>query len=135
MDQRIISSAFWVIFIFLFILGNAYTQSVPIPAGTTSGTIPMPTSETQHIPAWIENNARWWAEDLIDDFSFALGIQFLIKEGIITVPRTTPGTRPNEIPAWFKNNAGWWAEGLIDDDSFIQAIEFLIKEDIMIISS
>ena len=31
------------------------------------------------IPAWIKNNAGWWAEGAIDDNSFVQGIQFLIQ--------------------------------------------------------
>ena len=37
------------------------------------------------IPAWIKNNAKWWSEGQIDDKTFASGIQFLVKEGIISV--------------------------------------------------
>jgi len=37
------------------------------------------------IPAWIKNNAGWWADGQIDDDSFVQGIQFLIKEGIMSV--------------------------------------------------
>ncbi len=37
------------------------------------------------IPAWIKNNAGWWADGSIDDSSFVQGIQFLIKEGILRI--------------------------------------------------
>ena len=37
------------------------------------------------VPAWIKNNAGWWAEGQIDDSSFVKGIQFLVKVGIIQV--------------------------------------------------
>ena len=37
------------------------------------------------IPPWIKNNAGWWADDKIDDFTFAQGIGFLIKNQIIQV--------------------------------------------------
>ena len=37
------------------------------------------------IPVWIKNNAGWWADGQIDDNSFVLGIQYLIKVGIIIV--------------------------------------------------
>ena len=89
------------------------------------------------IPAWIKNNAGWWADGSIDDNSFVQGIQFLIKEGIMKIPPTTQGegTGSNEIPSWIKNNAGWWADGSIDDNSFVQGIQYLIKEGIMKISS
>ena len=53
------------------------------------GSIPDPildTTPTQNIPSWIKNNAGWWAEGSIDDESFVGGIQFLIKEGIMSIP-------------------------------------------------
>ena len=37
------------------------------------------------IPDWIRNNAGWWAEGSIDDNSFVQGIQFMIKEGLMSV--------------------------------------------------
>ena len=37
------------------------------------------------IPAWIKNNAGWWAEGQIDDNTFVSGIQHLVKIGIIKV--------------------------------------------------
>jgi len=37
------------------------------------------------VPSWIKNNAGWWAEGTIDDDSFVQGIQFLIKEGIMSI--------------------------------------------------
>ena len=37
------------------------------------------------IPAWIKNNAGWWADGQIDDGSFVSGIQYLVKAGIIKV--------------------------------------------------
>jgi hypothetical protein len=37
------------------------------------------------IPAWIKNNAGWWADGQIDDGSFVEGIQFLIKEGFMKI--------------------------------------------------
>ena len=81
------------------------------------------------IPDWIKKNAGWWADGSIDDDSFIQGIQFLIKENIISIPFTQNlGTSSNKIPDWIKKNAGWWADGSIDDDSFIQGIQFLIKE-------
>ena len=42
------------------------------------------TTETA-IPAWIKNNAGWWAEGQIDDNSFVKGIEYLVKVGIIQV--------------------------------------------------
>ena len=107
-----------IVFMLVFFIPNSFAQS-----------------DTSSIPSWIKNNAGWWADGTIDDDSFIQGIQFLIKEGILVIPQTTPETISDSmgIPSWIKNNAGWWADGTIDDDSFIQGIQFLIKEGIIVI--
>jgi len=86
------------------------------------------------IPSWIKNNAGWWSEDQIEDSDFVLGIQFLINEGIIILPPTTPGSTSDlsdEIPSWIKNNAGWWAKGVITDSDFVSGIQWLITKGII----
>ena len=56
------------------------------------------------VPAWIKNNAGWWAEGQIDDQTFVNGMQFLIKEEIIQVSDTTSASNNSEfIPEWVKN--------------------------------
>ena len=37
------------------------------------------------IPDWVKNNSRWWSEDRITEQDFVLGLEWLIKEGIIRV--------------------------------------------------
>ena len=37
------------------------------------------------VPSWIKNNAGWWADGIINDEDFAMGIQYLVKNGIIIV--------------------------------------------------
>ena len=109
----------------LFEVGKAGELIVPTP----------PPAETS-IPAWIKNNAEWWADDLIDDSSFVTGLQWLITNGIMTIPPTEQGAGSDDvIPGWIKNNAEWWADELIPDSAFLQGIEFLITEEIMIIPS
>ena len=107
------------------------------PGSIISNPPSPPQSEEIEIPGWIKNNAEWWAAGQIDDNSFVQGIQYLIKEGIMTIPPTTQGAGAgsNEIPGWIKNNAEWWAAGQIDDNSFVQGIQYLIKEGIMKIQS
>ena len=85
------------------------------------------------IPAWIKNNAGWWATDQIDDLSFLQGIQFLIKEGIMVIPptETSESSGSEGIPTWIKNNAGWWADGQIDDGSFVSGIQWLVSNGII----
>ena len=98
----------------------------------TGDTSTKPPTQVQ-IPSWIKNNAGWWADGQIDDNSFVQGIQWLIQQGIMKIPPTSPGTGTgsNEIPSWIKNNAGWWADGQIDDNSFVQGIQWLIQQGIM----
>ncbi len=87
---------------------------------------------TIEIPIWVKNNAGWWADDLIGDSDFVSGIQYMITEGIMTIPTTESGTSTSdEIPAWIKNNAGWWADDLIGDYDFVSGIQYLISEGIM----
>ena len=85
------------------------------------------------IPGWVKNNARYWHDGAIDDSTFAQGIQYMIKQGIITIPPTQGGqANPGvAIPAWVKNNAGYWAAGDIDDGTFVKGIQFLITSGII----
>ncbi|MDH3278822.1 MAG: peptidase [Nitrosopumilus sp.] len=87
----------------------------------------------QEVPAWVKNNAGWWADGTISETEFVSGIQHLIKEGILIVPPTTVSTETTQqgIPAWVKNNAGWWADGTITDGEFVNGIQHLIKTGIV----
>ena len=50
------------------------------------GILFVPTAEAaSEIPAWIKNNAGWWADGQIDDGSFVSGLQWLITNGIMTI--------------------------------------------------
>lgn len=103
------------------------------------GTVNLPNNSddsSQVIPVWIKNNADWWANDEIDDSTFVSGIQYIIKEGIISV--SSPSTHDentivNEIPRWIKNNADWWAQEIISDEDFLKGIEFLVETGIIAI--
>jgi hypothetical protein len=92
-------------------------------------------AQDSEIPAWIKNNAGWWATDQIDDSSFLQGIQYLIKEGIMVIPptETSESSGSEGIPTWIKNNAGWWAEGQIHDEAFVSGIQWLVSNGIMVI--
>ena len=93
-----------------------------------SGNQTAPTGQIS-IPAWVKNNAKWWSENSIDDSTFASGIQYMIKQGIIKIPATAQGqASPGvQIPQWVKTNAGWWSSGQIDDQTFVAGIQYLIK--------
>ena len=103
------------------------------------GILATPSSLAQDaIPSWIKNNAGWWATDQIDDFTFAQGIGFLIKNEIIQIsdlPTTSDGDIIIEedivIPEWIKNNAGWWANDNISDSDFLHGIKYLVESNII----
>ncbi len=93
-------------------------------------------ADAASVPAWVKNNAGWWADGQIDDNAFVSGMQFLIEEGIITVPSTTRSASSSDaIPDWVKNNAGWWADGSISENDFLNGIQYLIKMGIMKVNS
>ena len=84
------------------------------------------------IPSWVKSNAGWWADNLIGDTDFVSGIQYLITEGIMTIPPTESGTSASQdIPNWIKSNAGWWADGQITDGDFVSGLQYLISNGIM----
>ena len=97
----------------------------------------MPPVEAQdyEIPAWIKNNAGWWATNQIVDSAFLQGIQYIIKEEIMVIPLTgiSKSSGSQEVPSWIKNNAGWWADGQIDDSSFVSGIQWLISNGIIVV--
>jgi hypothetical protein len=104
--------------------------------GSKSTPKPIVTDQSKTtIPAWIKNNAEWWADGQIPDAAFVSGIQWLISNGIMTIPPTEQGAGGgNVIPAWIKNNAGWWADGQIPDAAFVSGLQWLISNGIMKLS-
>jgi len=83
------------------------------------------------VPDWIKNNAKWWANNEIDDETFVSGIEFLIKENIIQVSSDVMGSASGEIPIWIKNNAEWWSDGIIDDETFLNGVKYLVENGII----
>jgi len=51
--------------------------------GITLSSIMVSAQEDSGIPAWIKNNAGWWADGTIDDPTYVSGIEYLIEIGII----------------------------------------------------
>ena len=93
-------------------------------------------STQNEIPAWVKSNAGWWADGTISDGEFLSGIEFLIKDGIITVsPTDTSSQTSDGVPAWVKSNAGWWADGTISDGEFVNAIQHLVKSGLVSVST
>ena len=90
--------------------------------------------ESKPIPAWIKTSAGWWSEEKVNDANLFRGIEFLIQNNIIEVPKTEPLSKPSRhIPDWLGNTAGWWSDGLIPDEAFIQSIQWLIANGVIVI--
>ena len=88
--------------------------------------------EERTIPYWVKNNAGWWAEDKISDDDFIAGIEYLIKEKIISISSQNNKENSSDvIPSWIKNNAGWWSTGQISDEDFLSGIKYLIENSVI----
>lgn len=88
--------------------------------------------EERTIPYWIKNNAGWWSDDKISDNDFIAGIEYLIKNKIISLSSQNINENSSDvIPAWIKNNAGWWSAGKISDGDFLSGIKYLIENSII----
>jgi hypothetical protein len=93
-------------------------------------------STENKVPSWVKNNAGWWADGTISETEFLSGIEFLINDGIISVPSTTvSGDSSEGVPAWVKNNAGWWADGVITDGEFVNGIQHLMLTGLISVSA
>jgi len=88
--------------------------------------------EERTIPYWVKNNAGWWAEDKISDDDFIAGIEYLIKNKIISISSQNNKENSSDvIPSWIKNNAGWWSAGQISDEDFLSGIKYLIENSVI----
>ncbi len=89
-------------------------------------------NEAKAIPVWIKTSAGWWSEKKISDSDFVLGIEFLIKNDVITVPQIESEIKSSpQIPDWISVNAGWWANEQISDEEFTQSLQWLIANGVM----
>ena len=99
--------------------------------------IPLSQSvSAESVPAWVKNNAGWWADGTISESEFVSAIQHLIKEDIIVIPPTTVSTQQSDgIPDWVKNTALWWSQDAITDGEFVSGIQHLIITGVIPIES
>ena len=88
--------------------------------------------EEKTIPYWVKNNAKWWSEDKISDNDFITGIEYLVKNNIISISSQNNKENSSDvIPSWIKINAGWWANGDISENEFLTGIKYLIENSII----
>ena len=51
----------------------------------STGVMDFDEMDSESIPVWIKNNAKWWAEGIISEDDFVSGIEYLVNQGIISV--------------------------------------------------
>ena len=104
-----------------------------IDARTANKAIIHSVSADIQIPDWVKQNASWWVDSKINDNDFAKGIEYLVQEQIIDVPRPEPilvdgeEVDINNIPRWVRSNADWWSQGYVTDVEFANGIKYLIS--------
>ena len=116
------------------VVNNYFENAIKIIDSNKSESIQ--TSESQMtIPTWIKSNTGWWAEDKISDDTFLEGIEYMIKEDIISIPiDNNVKSNNNEnmsMPNWIKKTSKWWSDDLISDDEFVKSLQFLINNNII----
>ena len=114
--------------VWLYVFGKEASPNTPVPKST-----PKPiTSKQISIPDWVKDLGKWWSDGTINDQEFLTGIKYMIENGMITIPQTTPGQANSQpIPYWVKNNAKWWSQGTISDADFVAGLQYLIQNGIM----
>jgi len=90
-----------------------------------------PAIDKEDIPIWLKSTAKWWGKNQISDREFIDGLQFLIKNNIITVSEPTDSFHHEEIPSWVRNNARWWANNQISNEEFVRGIQFMVDSNII----
>jgi len=48
--------------------------------------ISLSTVDASSIPDWVKNNAKWWAEGSISETDYISSLQYLINQGILSIP-------------------------------------------------
>ncbi len=89
------------------------------------------TQATLQDESWIKEDAKLWSQGSVDDTTFVLGIQHMIKDGMVKMPKTQQDVQSLQIPSWVKTNAGWWADGKISDGDFDSTMQYLIDSKII----
>lgn len=79
-----------------------------------------------HIPVWIKNTVKWWAEGKTSDNEFRQAIQYLIQQRILKIPYYYSVTLSNQsINSWMKASTSMWADGKMSDDEFVNVLKYL----------
>jgi len=128
-DKQMQEGTYLVIATYLNSKSQVATFDVVLAGNATNQT-------STDIPPWIKNDVKWWVEGTISDRDFLLGMQELIRIGVL-IPPAGPldleGAAPIKVPVWVKTTAKWWVEDKVTDDDFRNAVRFLVEKGIIII--
>ena len=93
----------------------------------------IPDTKEIKVPGWIKAPVGFWSEGLTSDTEFKDSIQYMIKEGLIVVPKTEviEAETDTTIPAWVKGLAGFWSQGQTSDTEFVNGLQYLISKNII----
>lgn len=112
----------------LWVPGQKYVVNAQYGSRSTVATADiMYESRHEILPSWLKQTAGIWATGQMTDKMFAVSIQYLIKQGVVTSPQTYFVVDSNyHIPQWVKNTAGWYSQGMISDGDFENEIQYLM---------
>lgn len=108
-------------------VGNMVMESHPRQCRTQDGEYFV--EQILKIPDWVRKNAEWWSLTQISDDEFVLGLEYLIKQRIITIPNEVLSEKDSEqnLPSWLQKNAELWSNGSLPDDEFVKSIQWMIN--------
>ena len=88
----------------------------------------------EKIPTWIKNNAKWWSDGQIEDRTFVLGMQYLVEQNLLEIPKMNNIPKSgSEMPSWIKIIAGYWGDDLIGEEEFVKSMQYLVSNGIIVI--
>ncbi len=86
------------------------------------------------LPKWVKDVASFWCADEIGSSDFVQVIQWMIQNGLITLPQDSVKTQTSTsggIPDWIQFNACVWYQGEIGDKEFSTTLQWLIDNGII----
>ena len=109
---------------------SGFFETLEIYVPFDGSTVPV-----KPIAEWIKNSASFWIQGYTSDDEFISAMQYLVNEGIITLPPTEKALDSEEnIPSWIKQTVGFWVDGYTTDVEFINAIQYLVKQGVIVLS-
>ena len=87
------------------ILITLLCSSVGVAIGSSNYAL----AELPSLPAWIKNNAKWWADGQIGDDDFIKGLQYLVEHKILVVPQKA-STNEIKVKTYSDNTYGFSIE-------------------------